>query len=325
MPAGTAVDVSNLEGGLRLIQSVQPPQPLQLTQSSPEAYQLINMLTGFQETLSGISSTVRGNPEANLKSGAALALVVAQSVQFGSVLEASYHKMIEKVGETIIRHIQDFADEPRLATIVGTAKRPLLKEFTGKDVSEIRRVQVQQANAMSKTVSGRLELATQISAMPPEQGARYMNIVNTGQLPDDMQLTPPLLVIKQENERLSQGMPVEVIFAENHMMHIKTHLDLVNSPEAKEDPTLVQTTLEHIQAHINAWKQADPAVLMLTGQQPYPQQMMPMPNPEAVAGGLEPLPVQGQEEAQLPNMTNMPEGADANSAAAYEQSIANIQ
>jgi hypothetical protein len=281
------------------------------------------MLTGYQETLSGISSTVRGNPEANLKSGAALALVVAQSVQFGSVLEASYSKLVEKVGELIIKHIQDFADTPRIATIVGTSKQPLLKEFTKDDIADIRRVQVQQANAMSKTISGRLELASNVMQMPPEQARQYMSIVNTGQLPDEYQTTPPLLVIKQENERLSNGEQVQAIVLENHQEHIKIHSQVINSPEAKEDPELIRAVLEHIQQHLDLWRNADPAVLMITGQQPAP----PMPMPAQVAppqAQMEPPLVQGPEVAQQPNMPNMPQGTDPNSQAAYEQMVSNL-
>jgi hypothetical protein len=157
--------------------------------------------------------------------------------------------------------------------------------------------------------------------MPPEQARQYMEIINSGQLPDEMQTTPPLLVIKQENEKLARGENVQALVTELHMEHIKIHQQLINSPESKEDPALVQTTLEHIQQHLDLWRSADPAILMITGQQPAPP--MPMPA-QAVPpqAQIEPPPVQGQEVAGMPAMPSLPQGADEGSQAAYEQSLA---
>ena len=50
------------------------------------------------ETLSGVNSVARGNPEASLQSGTALAMVQSQALQFMSGLQQSYIQLIEDVG-----------------------------------------------------------------------------------------------------------------------------------------------------------------------------------------------------------------------------------
>lgn len=338
--------VKNIEGGLKLLESAEMPQPLQLTASSPEAYNLHQLYETAMEMLSGISSTVRGNPQANLKSGAALALVVAQSIQFGSALEESYSEILEDTGTTIIQHLQAFADTPRVAYIVGESNRPFMKEYKKADIADIKRVTVQQTNALSKTISGRLEIANQVMQMPPEQAKVYMSILNTGQLPAEWQTHNSVMNIKAENENLQNGRPVRAVVTENHATHIQHHMEVVENPEAKNDNDLMTRTLEHIQEHLNLWRAMGADLLMITGQNPPPppgmgtvmdqnaaglqppQDMAAQMPQAAVPQGMPqmqaPMPVQGAEQAQQPNMPGMPAGTPPQTQAAYQQFLGKI-
>lgn len=352
---GDNFSVKNIEGGLKMLESAEMPQALQLTASSPEAYNLHQLYETAMEMLSGISSTVRGNPQANLKSGAALALVVAQSIQFGSALEESYNMLLEDTGTTIIDHLKAFAKTPRVAYIVGESNRPFMKEYTAQDIADIKRVTVQQTNALSKTISGRLEIANQIMQMPPEAARIYMGILNTGQLPSEWQTHNVEMNIKAENENLQNGKPVRVVLIENHALHIKNHMSIIENPEAKQDEELMARTLDHIQEHLDFWRRMPPDLLAITGQQPppppgmdnlvnlnqpgYQQPPMPpmagnpaMPQDMAPTGqpapGMPPLanpqPVQGVEQARQPNMPGMPAGTPPQAAEAYQNFLGKI-
>lgn len=317
------LDVSTLEDGLKLIKSKVKPEALQLTQSSPELYKLIQQLDSYQEQLAGISSTIRGKPESNIQSGTAMALVVAQSVQFGSQLEESHNACTVECGETIIAHLQSFAKTPRLAFIVGENKRPYMEQFTGEDISDIKRIAVQQVSALSKTISGRVDLAEKIMQLPQDKVAAYMSVVNTGQLPPEYQTTNPVQNIRAENERLAKGEEVQVIFTENHKNHIKEHKDLIENPISKQDPQLVAAASKHIQEHIRLWRETDPIILMATGQEPPPQNPATQaPLPGAIEGqqapaSQGPTAQAGPEQASLPDLPGLPQNADDNSKAAY--------
>lgn len=334
--------VKNIEGGLKLLESAEVPQALQLTASSPESYNLYNLYEGAMEMLSGISSTVRGNPQTNLKSGAALALVVAQSIQFGSGLEESFNQVLEDSGTTVIQHLQDFAKTPRIAYIVGESNRPFMKEYTSKDISDIKRVTVQQTNALAKTISGRLEIANQIMQMPPEQAQVYMSILNTGQLPASMQTPSKAMSMKAENENLQNGKPVRVVVTENHIEHIKAHMEIVENPEAKQDNELMMRTLSHIQEHLDYWRAMSPDLLAVVGLPPAPpsngvpvqaQGQQPAPQPQPAPQGnplpqmppmMNPQPVQGMEQAKQPNMPNLPGNAAPETQAQYANFLTKI-
>ena len=344
---GGGFNVSDLDGGLKLIESEVKPEALQLLRSSPESYQFLQALNSYMEELSSINSTVRGNPPANATSGAAMALLVSQAIQFGSGLEEEYDKLLSSVGTTIIDHLKTFAQTPRLAFIAGESSRPYMKQFQAEDISEIRRVTVQQTNAMSKTVAGRLEIANQVMQMPPDKARMYMSIINTGQLPDEYKLHGSIMGIQAENEAMQNGEDVMAVITEQHADHIRAHASLIESPEAKENPELVTRVLQHIQNHLDLWRKADPAMLMITGQQPpppdnspatilqqqqgidmQPQQPQgptqgPQPLPQSqVPGNMpigDPLLIQGPEQVNQPSQPNLPQGTDPITQQAYDK------
>lgn len=339
---GDVISTKDIEGGLRFIYSNNMPEALNLTKSSPESYKFLEMLEKWAETLSGISSTVRGSPESNLKSGNALALVVAQAVQFGSDLEEAANALLEDFGTTIIEHLKSFAKTPRVTEVVGEFNKPYVKDFSASDLSDIKRTTVEQTNAMAKTIAGRVEIAGQVMEMPPDKAKIYMSILNTGKLPEEMKTHSELINIRAENEALKRGEDVQVIISENHINHFLGHKEELENPENKKDPELVQRILNHLMQHIEAWRNMDPAMAQMIGLPPAPpipmgpnsnQSFNPMGQERPGGQPMEASPSMqmpspaGPMQDNLPNMPKVPGATDPNSAAAYEQfqnNIANI-
>lgn len=338
MPRGSNISANQLEGGLNIIEydpNIGKPEALNLTKTPPEIFSFISTLEQKMETLSGINSVARGNPEASLRSGNALALIQAQAIQFSTGMQQSYIRLIEDVGTAIIKILQDYADAPRVAVIAGKSKRSYVKEFKGEDLLAINRVKVRVSNPLAKTTAGRSEMANNLLQMgiikTPQQ---YFMVLQTGSL--DVMLEgeqAELLAIRTENEYLADSQQVPVIDTDNHQMHIQEHKAVIADPEMRKNPAIVQTVLAHIQAHIDALKTVDPNLLQLLGQQPLaPAGQPPAPAPEgevkaAPEGATEmiqePLPI-GVEEAaavaepQMPTppapLENMPMTAGANMA-----------
>ena len=299
---GDNVSVTQLGEGVTHLQSNEMPQGINLTKSSPEAYNFLDKLESVVETMSGISSTVRGKPEANLKSGAALALVVSQSIQFASLFEESYNNMIEMEGTDLIDKLRVFAKTPRVAAILGNASKPYQKQFTAKDIDQINRVVVERANALSKTTAGRIQLAdTLLEKGMIENAKQYVAVLTTGQLEFATENTQfRLLNARSENEELRNGRDVQAIVTENHAEHIFEHSVLIENPDAKKDPALMQLVLDHIQEHLDLWRSADPALLMITKQQPPPPPLAPPP------GAMPPMPPDQGQPQGMPSEASDP-------------------
>jgi len=342
VPKGHDTSTTQLSGGLNLVEydpKVGKPEPLNLTLTSPETYRFMEMLEELGQVISGVNSVARGNPEASLKSGAALALVQSQAIQFTMTLQNSYIKFAENLGNGTIEITQDFADTPRIAEIVGKSNQPIVHEYKGSDISGIKRVSVETVNPAFRTTAGKVNMADLFL----EKGLivnqdQYVQTVNTGRFDLLIQgKQMQLLLIKGENEALAKGEKQTAIVYDNHLQHIQEHQINTATPQARydrNDPSLA-VTLEHIQEHINFLISPDPNiqnVLKMTGQQSlYVPPMMPgqmpgqpvsppQPMPQEFVGdtgealGAEPAVMTEAGQVNIAQMPRPPQNADPRSA-----------
>lgn len=324
-PKGHDLSTSQHSGGLNIMEydpKVGKPEALNLTSTPPEVFNFMGMLEKLMETISGVNSVARGNPEASLKSGAALALVQSMAIQFSMGLQQSYAQLVEDLGTGTIKILQDFAAVPRVAAIAGKSNRPLMKEFSGEDLNSINRVMVDMGNPMTATIAGKTNLAEQMMNFNLiENPDQYIQVVTTGRLEPVIQgKQSQLLLIKSENEGLAEGQPQRALITDQHAQHILEHTTVLASPEVRQDPNsaIVAETLNHIQEHINFLQTANPVLLSLIHQQSTASQMQPPPsgNPGASQALDATAPVQQQaENIQQAQMPSPPQGADAQSAA----------
>lgn len=273
VPRGCEVDHSVLSGGLNVIEyndQFGTPTAINLTSTPPEIFSFLQQLEKTIETLSGVNSVSRGNPEASLKSGNALALVQSMALQFASGLQQSYVKLIEDTGTGLVNILKDFASSPRIAMIVGEANRSYMKEFSGDDLSSINRVIVDMGNPLSRTTAGKAQMASELLQMglidTPQQ---YITVLNTGNLDtmtDDVDRT--MMLIRAENDKLVAGEDVIAVATEKHSIHLKQHMNVLADPDLKNDPELVSRVLGHIQEHLDLLRSTDPNLLMINGEQP---------------------------------------------------------
>jgi hypothetical protein len=277
VPMGNETSNLKIEGGLNMIEfdpQVGPPVPLQLTATGQETYNYMANIEAQMETISGINSVSRGNPEASLKSGSALALVQSMAIQFNSGLEASYAALLEDVGTGIINILQEYANTPRISMIAGKSDKAMMKEWTKSDLDTISRVVVDMGNPLNRTIAGKVNIAEQlIQAQLIKNHDQYMQVINTGRLePLTEGIVSENLYIKNENEKMQDGGMVRAIWTDQHAQHIQEHKTLLANADARKDASLLERVFTHIQEHIDLLKQTPPENLMMTGQTPIPNQ-----------------------------------------------------
>lgn len=327
MPNGSNIGVEDMGGGLNFIKydpKMGKPEPMNLTSTPVEIFSRYKDLIGEMESISGINSVVRGNPEASLKSGAALALVASQAIQFLQLLNQRYVQLLEDSGTAIIEMLKSYATVPRVATIVGKMNTPYMKEFVGSDLENVNRVIVDMGNPLSKTTAGKIQIAdTLLEKGFIKNPDMYFSVLQNGRLDsisDPVQRQ--LMLIAQENESLQNSIDTIVLVTDNHALHIQEHKQLLDSPEARQDQNLVNVVLNHIQDHIDQLKTGDIDLFGILGIQPLPpsQPMGQSENPTLPNNSIQTNPMD-QVLGKLPNMpTNpltgqkysTPSGVDAN-------------
>jgi hypothetical protein len=134
------------------------------------------------------------------------------------------------------------------------------------------RVVVDVGNPLSRTTAGRVQMAEQMLQMnlikSPEQ---YFQVINTGKIETIFEgEMNELLLIKSENEQMLEEKEVLVSPLDKHRLHINEHKAVLSDPDLRRDPSLVRLVLNHIEDHLNALRETDPALLQLVGEQPLP-------------------------------------------------------
>src|SRR5690606_12620410 len=201
------------------------PKALQLTATPAEIFKAIEMYDGFMETLSGINSVARGNPESSLKSGVSLALVQSMAVQFASSFQQSWAELAEDVGSFIITLLKDFANTKRIVALAGKHNSGVVTEFMGSDLDQIERVTCNLGNPMSRTTAGKLDIAnTLLQNGMIQNPQQYITTLETGNLEPMLEGPSAALdLIRRENEQMMEGNRPLVLRTDNHQMHIDEH------------------------------------------------------------------------------------------------------
>jgi hypothetical protein len=294
---GSNVEASQLAGGLNLIEwdpieGGAAPQALNLTSTPPEIFTHRQSLVNDMSLISGINSVARGDMSALGKnmSGSAMALLQTMAIQYANSLQKSWIATLEGVATDTIYTLRDFAKVPRVAMIVGKSNEQFMKSFTGEDLSQMNRVKVTQANPLSKTVAGRLDLADKYLehgfAKTPED---YEQVLSSGKLDPVIEDTQKeLMQIRDENEALAAGKPAMAVVTDDHVLHILKHrIPLLGSGRLK--PDLIQRTGDHINEHLGLLKTTDPLLLSIFKQpvsQPPPVMGAGPPAGAVTPGGM---------------------------------------
>jgi hypothetical protein len=251
---GDDITQAELEGGLSHVQSEEPPQALNLTQTPAEVFNFLQMTIQAMEFISGVNSVSRGQPDQALRaaSGAALALIDAKSVQFSSSLIHSRNTLIEDGGTLMLEILRDFAQTERVVSIIGRWNQSYVQEFRGTDLSEVDRVTVETTNPVLNTFAGRIELADKLlQSGLLTTSEEYVHVIQTGQVESMLEAeTAQLAKIRSENEALMDGQEVHASPYDNHVLHIKEHHSLINSRDAAYDQNLVAGVAAAVADHI---------------------------------------------------------------------------
>lgn len=275
------------------------PKAIQLCATPPEVFTNLDRIQGDMQLISGINSTVRGDPEQNLKSGAALGRMQAMAIQYSSNFQRSWAELLEDGGSFLLFLLRAFAKTERMAARAGKMNRGAMTAFTGESLSAVGRVAVDLGNPMQRTAAGRIEMADKFMEMRmlknPQQ---YFTVVKTGNL-DPVTEGPESEndLIRKENEALMEGKPAKAIVGDKHLLHAQEHRAVLNDPlirskAAEGDPLanqILQMTTEHISEHEQLYMTQAPFFSMISGEPPPP----PMAPPGMPPGPGGPMPPPG--------------------------------
>lgn len=249
-PTTSPVRQATLTHGLRLLQSKQKPEPLQLTANPKDAYAYLEMMVRQGETVSAINSVRRGTPEKSLDSGRALSVVEAKSIEFLSGAIQSYYQLVEDVCTCMVRILGAHQRTRKHIQIQGQFNTAL-QEYGAETFQKVDRVVVDAGNPLTRTLAGKLDLAEKFLdkgwLRVPEE---IEMVLNTGRLDPILQAdTAQLLLIASEKETLLRGELAPVLKTDYHSLHMREEVALLSTPEVRQQEQLSANVLSHVLTH----------------------------------------------------------------------------
>jgi hypothetical protein len=328
-PMGTEVEPESV-GPMRLLlhpPGSEPPRGINLTQSPPEAFKLLEKIQADQRQLLGLNGTILGQPEGANLSGTAMALLTSMAMQANSSAQADYIDSVEEQGMLTLEIFQDFFSVERKIRIAGKSVGYMAKEamLQSDAVRDVNSVSVRVGNPLAHTTAGREAIVDKYIQIQKDSGGA-IQLIST---PEDLQqlydtgriegLTNPLrdqaILVELENEALARGEPVAALLGDDDIYHCRHHRSVVTSLEARQNDALLLAALEHIHQHYTNFFGIDPTLdpmyrsnmMIIMGLQP------PAPPPVPGGGGpsagpaapTEPEP--GAPPGELPSLPDMPD------------------
>jgi hypothetical protein len=324
-PEGTNISKDQIKG---LVLMKGPaggePKAINLSNTPDVLFKTLDVIERLMETLSGVNSVARGNPESSLDSGVALGLVQSMAVQFASAFQESWAELNADVGTFLLTGlIRPFAKTKRQVALGGKHNKGYMAEYMGDDLSSIDRVMVDVGNPIMKTTAGRMQIADKMLdrglIKNPQQ---YLTFLSSGTYEPMVESEEnQLSLIRKENEDLMEGKEAIAIVGDSHVLHAQEHRSVLSDPmirtlAAKGDP-LASQIIKNVQTHINMHKQLaesqDPFWAAISGETPIappppppgpPMDGGPMPPPDApqppIPEMLPPNEIPAQSPGNLP-------------------------
>jgi len=303
------IDSTRLSGGMNIVEydvvdgapNGGRPEPMNLCATPPEVFNQRAAYKLDMETLSGVNSAMRGQPQNTLVSGTAIALVASQSKEFNSMLESEYIGMVEQAASQLVTMLSRYMKTSEVIAISGKSNSYPSVSFTGTDLESVRSIKITVGNPLSKTQAGRLEIANNLVAgqmiKNPDQ---YMEVIQSGTITPILEsATMQESYVRLENEWMSKGQKPLMLALDDHAMHLQEHQILLFRPEVRQNSDIAAVVLAHIQEHIDMLEQlasGNPMVLSLALRQPL---QLPVPDP-STGFGPNAIPQQAGDGMQAP-------------------------
>ncbi len=256
----------------------QPPTPLMLASSPPEAFKHLENIKSDQRMILGLNDMAMGEPPQGPPNAQAWALLSTANITNNSGEQRNYVNAVRNVGRSILAIVKEKYSDKRKALIVGVhgASVPKQETYDKTDFAGIEDATVEIDNPLMQNAAGRLQIATMHIdrgfVQVPEQ---LEQLITTGSAePLTQTLRDELVYIAWENERLLESEQLPVMITDSHQMHIREHKAVTYSSEARTTPGIIEAANAHIQQHIQMALETDPRILALLGQAA-PQAPMP--------------------------------------------------
>lgn len=243
---GTA-DKDAPNGGFPMAMDMPKPDPVYL--QLDESYQQRMM------SLAGQNAAARGQTQAQ-QSGTAIALAQAAAQTFNSSVESGYTAFLEDVACMLLRVCRLFLTREEIIESAGLSLEFQASTFANASLDSISSVKIDLGSALGKTVSGRLEIGTQLLNQGQINATEYMSILQTGNLPKVIQSkTSGATQVQYQVQQLMAGQKPVISALDNQIEYINAYKGILDIPSMRENSSILALVMEVIEERLSMFLQ----------------------------------------------------------------------
>jgi hypothetical protein len=230
---------------------LEKPGSIQFASMAPTG-DFKSYLLSMLDRVMGSSSTTRGEPDANVRSGEMAALLDSISIRYQSFRQQAARRYRIRNAQIALDMIARYGETKFFIDVAGAEDRTYVMAFTRDSLQGIQRVDMDLQSPMMQTASGRLQWAQTLMdpKIPPQERAALYEFVVDGDI--DALLARDKgqrALIRKENERMiTSDELVEPNATDDPAAHIPEHQAAVERLQASESPDTA--AIERIRLHI---------------------------------------------------------------------------
>lgn len=293
IPNTGSVGFEELASGLKAIKmppNMPEPKVLSLMGDITSKANLLPILERQMEGISAMNQVVRGDPE-GLKSGVQTSIIEAKAIQYVNNAQKQAFKQMSDVANFVLKLRQENQLIEDMVPIVGEDKKFKLLRFNKDNINLLDSIYMEPVDPLTNSIATRTMMAdklTQMGAAPEE----YVTFMKTGRFDRMIDDTfDELTTIQMENESLKKGMVPLIAISDNDALHIKKHGAVLQDPDSRKDPMIMNAYNEHVRQHEDSQitkAQHQASLQMALQMATMPPQGPPMQQPQRPAGEMNP-------------------------------------
>lgn len=310
IPEGVELGIEEIRDGLNVIRypmgEMNKPEMLEKFSIKKEFFEFKDWIKGDMETQVGVNSVARGEPQASLESGAALALVQAQAVTAQGPFVKAFARLVARVSTNQIKILQRHLPEDRVIAIAGSDDPDAIQAFSAPSIAHIDRVDVEGVSPLHSTAAGkqntadkllerelivsplayvqfietgRLETVTDDSRRKDLFGRRVREILMSGPAVTEIPGPPdPLTGLPGPSKQVLPE--CRYVLTDDPRVCIAAASSVLDSFELRKDPKILTAAVAYMNDVLSTWRSTDPDTLELMGY-PLPNMAIARANPMA--------------------------------------------
>lgn len=265
------------------------PKALDLSVDQDKWLKVLEHWRSSQRDIAGLNDVAMGQPDSAQMNAQAFAMLISMAQQRTAPSLQEWLDSVGRLGRIVLRLVQKHWPPEKLLAVTGKDNAPKYQKVNTTKLEGVDRVFCRVGSPMEQSVAGRMQMFDVYKANGVQLDTNQIQqVADTGRLePVANPLRDAALYVRWEDEQLRAGRPVVTHWSDDHLTHVMRHKSVLDSPETRESPEVLQAVTAHIKEHYALYwglppgvdPEADPQwpvrIRVMLGQQGPPMEAPP--------------------------------------------------